>query len=57
MCNVFDILERRGGWYYYGDRKWQGLDAVLASVREEVDLAEELTSKVMAMDDRPMAAS
>lgn len=57
MCNVFDILERRGGWYYYGERKWQGLEAVLASVREEIDLAEELTAKVMSFDDRPMAVS
>jgi recombination protein RecA len=57
MCNVFDILDRKGAWYYYGDRKWQGLEAVLESVREEIDLAEELTAKVMAMDDRPMAVS
>lgn len=57
MCSVFDILERRGGWYYYGERKWQGLEAVLASVREEIDLAEELTAKVMEFDDRPMAVS
>lgn len=57
MCNVFDILERKGAWYYYADRKWQGLEAVLASVREEVDLADELTAKVMSFDDRPMAVS
>ena len=57
MASVLDILERRGGWYYYGERKWQGLEAVLASVREEIDLAEELTAKVMEFDDRPMAVS
>lgn len=57
MCSVFDILERRGGWYYYGERKWQGLEAVLASVREEIDLAEELTAKVMSFEDRPMVVS
>lgn len=57
MSSVFGILERKGGWYYYGDRKWQGLEAVLASVREEIPLAEELTSLVMAFDDRPLAVT
>lgn len=48
MASVLDILERRGGWYYYGDRKWQGLESVLGSVREEIDLADEITAKVMS---------
>lgn len=56
MASVYNIIDRRGGWYYYGEQKWQGLEAVLASVREEVDLAEELTDKVMSYTALPMAA-
>lgn len=42
-----DIVEQRGSWLYYGENKWQGKDAFLASLREEIDLAEEITAKVM----------
>jgi recombination protein RecA len=41
------IVERRGGWFYYGDRKWQGAQSLLESIREEIDLKEELTNAVM----------
>ena len=41
------IVERRGGWMYYNDRKWQGSQALIDSIREEVDLKEELTKAVM----------
>ena len=41
------IVERRGGWMYYQDRKWQGSAALIESIRAEVDLKEELTKAVM----------
>jgi recombination protein RecA len=41
------VVDRRGGWIYYGERKWQGAEALLNSLREEIDLAEEITGKVM----------
>jgi recombination protein RecA len=41
------IVERRGGWFYYGERKWQGAPALVDSIREEIDLKEELTKAVM----------
>lgn len=41
------IVDRRGGWMYYNDRKWQGAQALIDSLREEVDLREELTTAVM----------
>lgn len=47
-----DILTRSGAWYYYGDRKWQGADSVLDSVREEPDLAQVLTREVMEVVSR-----
>jgi recombination protein RecA len=47
MSVLHEIIERKGGWYYYGDRKWQGTESVIASIREEVDLKEELAKKVI----------
>jgi len=36
------IITRAGAYYSYKDRKWQGADAVVKSIREEVDLKESL---------------
>jgi len=41
------IVERRGAWFYYKDQKWQGAQSLLESIREEIDLREELTLAVM----------
>jgi len=41
------IIERRGGWMYYADRKWQGAQALIDSLREEIDLSEEISIAVM----------
>ena len=51
MAIVKDIVDRRGGWIYYGERKWQGIDALVNSIREEVDLFEELREKVLSATD------
>ena len=54
MAVVKEIVDRRGGWIYYGERKWQGLEALVNSIREEVDLFEELRDKVLTTADAPM---
>jgi recombination protein RecA len=41
------IVERRGGWMYYKDRKWQGAQALIDSLREEIDLAQEISKAVL----------
>jgi len=41
------IVDRRGGWMYYGERKWQGAQALIDSLREEIDLREEISKAVM----------
>ena len=41
------VVTRAGGWYNYGDRKWQGIEKVIDSIREEIDLKEELRKLVM----------
>jgi recombination protein RecA len=51
MSIVKQIVDRRGGWIYYGERKWQGLEALVNSIREEVDLFEDLRDKVL--EDAP----
>jgi recombination protein RecA len=40
------IITRAGAYYSYNDRKWQGADAVVKSIREEVDLKEALDRDV-----------
>jgi len=41
------IVDRRGGWMYYGERKWQGAQALIDSLREEVELRDEISKAVM----------
>jgi recombination protein RecA len=43
-----DIITRRGAHYEYGGQRWHGKEAVLAAVREEVDLAKSLRKDVTA---------
>ena len=40
------IITRAGAYYSYKDRKWQGADAVVKSIREEVDLKDSLDKDV-----------
>jgi len=47
MSLLNGVVERRGGWLYYNERKWQGSINLLNSIREEVDLKEALTDAVM----------
>lgn len=42
------VITRAGAYYRYADRQWQGADAMLNSIREEVDLAETLRKDVLA---------
>jgi recombination protein RecA len=53
------IVERRGGWYYYGERKWQGAEVLVDSIREELDLKDDLERQVLdsLKNSLPVAAS
>jgi recombination protein RecA len=57
MAIVKAIVDRKGGWIYYGERKWQGQEALVNSIREEVDLFEELREKVLSTPDSFVGAS
>jgi len=47
LAIINKIVVRAGAYYRYSDRQWQGADALLSSIREEVDLQEQLTKDVM----------
>ena len=55
MAIVKGIVDRRGGWIYYGERKWQGQEALVNSIREEVDLFEELRKAVLDASNVPVS--
>jgi recombination protein RecA len=55
LAVIKEIIQRKGGWYYYGERKWQGIEPVISSIREELDLKEEIQKLVLESSDNPMA--
>ena len=55
LAVVKSIVQRKGGWYYFGERKWQGIEPVIQSIREEIELKEELQKLVFETNDLPMA--
>lgn len=46
LASLAGVVERKGGWYYLDDQKWQGADALLASVREDLDLRDRIDREV-----------
>jgi recombination protein RecA len=51
MAIIKNIVDRKGGWISYGEKKWNGQEALVNSIREEVDLLEELREKVLSTPD------
>jgi len=47
LAIINKLVTRAGAYYRYSERQWQGADALLNSIREEVDLQEQLTKDVM----------
>ena len=43
---TYDLITRHGAWYHYGERKWNGKDAVLQALREDLDLQREMDGLV-----------
>jgi len=54
LAVIKGFIDRKGGWYYYGERKWQGIEPVISSIREELDLKEELQKAVLESTDNPV---
>jgi recombination protein RecA len=55
LCVVKEILVRKGAWYFFKEQKWQGMESVIDSIREEVDLREELEHLALTTIDAPIA--
>lgn len=41
------VIKRAGAYYRYAERQWQGADAMVASIKEEIDLKEALEKDVL----------
>jgi recombination protein RecA len=41
------VITRAGAYYRYSERQWQGADALVVSIREEIDLKEALEKEVL----------
>lgn len=53
MAILFGVVNKRGGWYYYKDEKWQGKPAVLSALYEDKGLQDEMSELVMAASKNP----
>ena len=47
MGIITKVITRAGAYYRYAGRQWQGSDAMLSSIREEIDLKETLERDVL----------
>lgn len=55
LAIVKQVVDRKGGWIYYKENKWNGQEAFVGSVREDVDLYEDLRQQVLTAPSHPSA--
>lgn len=53
MGILFGVVKKGGAWYNYSNQKWQGKDAVLQSLREDVGLQQEIFEQVIEAARNP----
>ena len=41
------VIVRAGAYYRYAERQWQGADAMVSSIKEEIDLRDTLEKDVL----------
>jgi recombination protein RecA len=46
MCEGTGVLKKAGAWYFYGEEKWQGKKALVASVKDDEVLEAQLESEL-----------
>ena len=57
LAEVTGVITRsstNGGSFVFGDRKWKSRDNLYSSIREEIDLKEDLSQKVLTVKGMPM---
>lgn len=53
MGVLFGIIKKGGAWYYYGDSKWQGKDRLIADLKNDVALRDEISGHVLEAAKNP----
>ena len=43
---MYDLFERRGAWYHYGNERWNGKEAALVGLRADLDLRAAIDTEV-----------
>ena len=43
---TYGVVERRGAWYHFGDEKWNGKEAVMQALREDLGLQRQVDTEV-----------
>jgi len=43
---IYDLVQRRGAYFNYGEQRWQGREGMLAAFREDLDLQAHLDKEV-----------
>lgn len=56
MAVLFGVVQKKGGWYYYNDSKWQGKEKTLAAIYDDHDLQEEISDMVLSAAKNPALA-
>jgi recombination protein RecA len=48
LAMAFDVVTRRGAYYYYGDQQWMGKEPFLEALRDDLEFAAEIERSVTA---------
>jgi recombination protein RecA len=56
MAVLFGVIQKKGGWYYFNDLKWQGKEKTLASIYEDKVLQDEISELVLSAAKNPSLA-
>ncbi len=43
----YGIIDKKGAWYFYGEQKWQGVDALVQAMKDDSSLYMEIRDKVI----------
>jgi recombination protein RecA len=52
---LFGVVKQRGGFYYFGDERWQGEAAAVRAIREDRELQHAVAAQVLELAANPKA--
>jgi recombination protein RecA len=55
MGVLFDVVQRRGSYYDFGDVRWKGKDAMFKELRDDEELLHHIREDVLAIAANPIA--